>query len=143
MRTLLLFSYNFKPNFKHSSAFTLIELMIVVTIIGILSAVAVPAYHQYITKARFSEVIAATSPYKLAVSLALQQGILLDQINSGKSGIPDFSNPTENIDTINVANGVITAIGTNLVKLNSYILTPNSSGTSWSVSGSCVAAGIC
>ena len=128
---------------KKKSGFTLIELMIVVTIIGILSAIAVPAYHQYITKARFSEVVAATSPYKLAVSLALQQGIPDDQINTGQSGIPTFAGSSENLENISVTNGIITATGTPLVNQNTYILSPNAFGTSWKISGSCIEAGIC
>ena len=54
--------------------FTLIELMIVVAIIGILAAVAVPAYQNYTLKARYSEVIGGASPYKLAVELCAQNG---------------------------------------------------------------------
>lgn len=54
--------------------FTLIELMIVVAIIGILAAVAVPAYQNYTLKARFTEVVGGASPYKLAVELCAQNG---------------------------------------------------------------------
>ncbi|HMY62402.1 MAG TPA: prepilin-type N-terminal cleavage/methylation domain-containing protein, partial [Nitrosomonas sp.] len=54
--------------------FTLIELMIVVAIIGILAAVAVPAYQNYTIKSRFTEVINATAPFKTAVELCVQSG---------------------------------------------------------------------
>jgi type IV pilus assembly protein PilA len=46
--------------------FTLIELMIVVAIIGILAAVAIPAYQDYITKAKLSKVVSGTDAIKLA-----------------------------------------------------------------------------
>jgi type IV pilus assembly protein PilA len=54
--------------------FTLIELMIVVAIIGILAAVAVPAYQNYTLKARYAEVVVASSPYKLALEVCAQDG---------------------------------------------------------------------
>lgn len=54
--------------------FTLIELMIVVAIIGILAAVAIPAYQNYTIKSRFSEVVAAASPYKAAIEICAQDG---------------------------------------------------------------------
>ena len=47
--------------------FTLIELMIVVAIIGILAAVAIPAYSDYTTKAKLSKIVGAVDPIKLAV----------------------------------------------------------------------------
>jgi type IV pilus assembly protein PilA len=52
--------------------FTLIELMIVVAIIGILAAVALPAYQTYIIKAKLSEVIMATSQCRTAISEVYQ-----------------------------------------------------------------------
>jgi type IV pilus assembly protein PilA len=52
---------------KVQQGFTLIELMIVVAIIGILASVAVPSYNRYIMKAKFTEVIMSTTPYKRAV----------------------------------------------------------------------------
>ena len=54
--------------------FTLIELMIVVAIIGILAAVALPAYQDYTVRAKVSEVILAASSAKTAISEAAQVG---------------------------------------------------------------------
>ena len=54
--------------------FTLIELMIVVAIIGILAAVALPAYQDYTVRAKVSEVILAASSAKTAVAEAAQVG---------------------------------------------------------------------
>lgn len=53
--------------------FTLIELMIVVAIIGILAAVAIPAYQDYIVKAKLSKVTAAIDPLKLAIAAYYQE----------------------------------------------------------------------
>lgn len=122
---------------KNINGFSLIELMVVVAIVGILAAIAIPSYEKYIEKAKFSEVIASTEPYKLAVSLDLQESIPIDELNSGGHDIPIFSEVTENLANIVVAAGVITATATTILKENTYILTPNSTGTQWAISGSC------
>lgn len=53
--------------------FTLIELMIVVAIIGILAAVAIPSYQDYITKAKLSKVAGVIAPLKTAIALYYQE----------------------------------------------------------------------
>lgn len=124
--------------------FTIIELMIVIAIIGILVSIAIPAYKKYTQKTRFSEVIMATSPYKTAVSLALQSGIPIADLSCGKHGIPEKqTNPTKNIESIDVAAGIITATSAKPAGSSTYILTPDDNGSHWNVSGTCLENGLC
>ena len=63
--------------------FTLIELMIVVAIIGILAAVALPAYQDYTVRAKVSEAILAGSACRTAVTEAIQNGVVPSTGNWG------------------------------------------------------------
>lgn len=54
--------------------FTLIELMIVVAIIGILAAVAIPQYQDYIARSQVTRVVGELAPYKTAVEERLMRG---------------------------------------------------------------------
>ncbi len=126
-----------------SYGFSLIELMIVVAIIGILAVIAIPSYQNYTQRARFSEVIAATAPFKTAIALALQQGDLMSELANGAHGIPASPASTKNLASIKVENGIITATATETASGSTYILQPNADGSVWAVSGSCINTGLC
>ncbi len=126
-----------------SYGFSLIELMVVVAIIGVLSVIAIPSYKSYIQRARFSEVIAATQPFKLAIALALQLGLSPEELSNGRAGIPAAFQSTKNVASITVDHGVISATATEIAGGADYILTPSEDGSTWSLSGSCVQKGLC
>lgn len=93
---------------KIQKGFTLIELMIVIAILGILIAIALPAYQDYTVRARVSEAVAQTAPAKLAVAeTAASRGVAATAVADNTYAGFDFT-PTEYVDSISIANGVIT-----------------------------------
>lgn len=58
---------------KHETGFTILELMVVVAVIGILAAIAVPQYQNYIRKSQFAEVINMTSAIKISDALCMKE----------------------------------------------------------------------
>lgn len=128
--------------------FTLIELMIVVAIVGILAAVALPAYQSYVEKAKFAEVLSIGDSYKTTVSLCYQELGALTDCDAGSNGIPAAAAATSSLAAgMTVADGVITMTGTAEAGGYTSVLTPalnaQESGIIWTQSGTCLAAGYC
>lgn len=103
--------------------FTLIELMVVIAIIAILSAIGIPAYQRYIQKAAMTDMLQAMVPYKMAVELCSLEGGNPSGCNAGTHGIP-AGETSRYVSSIQVTQGAISLTGAQSLQGLTVTLTP-------------------
>jgi type IV pilus assembly protein PilA len=117
--------------------FTLIELMIVVAIIGILAAVALPAYQDYTIRAKVSELVLGASAFKTSISekaqvdfTLLSAGVGLTVVTAGKV----TSGSVTDTGTITIA-GSATSVGTAVTIVLTPTIIAGSGQVTWACKG--------
>ena len=126
---------------KIQQGFTLIELMIVVAIIGILAAVAIPAYQDYTTKAKVQEGPSLAAPAMTAMGIACSDGTLASATNTFL-GLPTNTSISGKYVTSVTAAGSSSTVGTVAILYNAVITDTAVSGQTLTYTAACLPGGL-
>jgi type IV pilus assembly protein PilA len=132
---------------KKQHGFTLIELMIVVAIIGILAAIALPAYQDYTTRAKVQEAVSLATPAMTAIGIACSEGSLSASSTNSTLGLGAATAITGKYTKSVTAAGTSAIAGTVTITMNAVGAVADNAtivytaacsadaGTSWTVGG--------
>ena len=126
-------------------AYTLVELMISLAILGVLTAVALPAYQDYSEKAKFAEVLSIADGYTTAVGVCIAQIGSKEGCSEGANGIATVDTSATYVDAGTINDGTIELTASDAAGGYTSILTPALTAGSvvWNQTGTCIDVGYC